>query len=449
MKKNEAYPQMPVKETFLYGRLISGKSLGDVIYIKTRRKYCFRLLLVFESGDVKMLQRTASSNKQMARQERDTALMKIANGSFIPFSYTVKEFYDFWFYHHMLGQKRITYNTYNAYRNIIENYLLPKLGHKKLEALQRKDLVKALSGIPHPGVLRTAAGVVTASLCYAREHNYLSRDIYTGISSEVKRPCLKKKADTRQVYTVEQATHLLYLCKQQEPTIYLPMLLAVTAGLRISEITGLRYSDIDFLGRKLFVERQLGKDLYMEVAQENKPVLCSELPLKTKNSKRAVVLADFVLDEILLERQRYEKRKASDPEFLDLGYICCHENGQCHNRSFYIKPYNRLMEQSGISRLPWRKFRNTYATILAQYQVNMKTISKCLGHYSPDFTSRIYVASQKPETYDISKIIEEYVLAHRLLPKEQGSVDPKRQCNVEQKPYLLPEDQTYRNYFYD
>ena len=143
MKKNETYPQMPVKETFLYGGLISGKSLGDVIYIKTRRKYCFRLLLVFESGDVKMVQRTTSSNKQLARQERDEALMEIANGSFIPFSYTVKEFYDFWFYHHMLGQKRITYNTYNAYRNIIENYLLPKLGHKKLDALQRRDLVKA------------------------------------------------------------------------------------------------------------------------------------------------------------------------------------------------------------------------------------------------------------------------------------------------------------------
>ena len=57
----------------------------------------FRLLLVFESGDVKMVQRTTSSNKQLARQERDEALMEIANGSFIPFSYTVKEFYDFWF----------------------------------------------------------------------------------------------------------------------------------------------------------------------------------------------------------------------------------------------------------------------------------------------------------------------------------------------------------------
>ena len=38
-------------------------------------------------------------------------------------------------------------------------------------------------------------------------------------------------------------------------------------------------------GRKLFVERQLGKNLYGGEAQENRPVLCSELPLKTKNSK--------------------------------------------------------------------------------------------------------------------------------------------------------------------
>ena len=190
MKKNEIYPQMQVKETFLYGRLISGKSLGDVIYVKARRKYCFRLLLVFESGDVKMVQRAASSNKQLARQKRDETLMEIAKGSFIPFSYTVKEFYDFWFYHHMIGQKRITYNTYNAYRNIIENYLLPAIGHKMLDTLQRKDLVNALSAIPYQKVQRTAIGVVTGSLCYALKHNCLSRDIYTGISSEVKQPCL-------------------------------------------------------------------------------------------------------------------------------------------------------------------------------------------------------------------------------------------------------------------
>ena len=171
---------MPVKETFLYGRLISGKSLGDVIYIKARRKYCFRLLLVFESGDVKMVQRTTSSNKQLARQERDEALMEIANGSFIPFSYTVKEFYDFWFYHHMLGQKRITYNTYNAYRNIIENYLLPaNSAIRMLDALQRRDLVKALSGIPVSGSIRELRSGVDHRLPFATRGN---TTIFPGIS---------------------------------------------------------------------------------------------------------------------------------------------------------------------------------------------------------------------------------------------------------------------------
>ena len=80
------------------------------------------------------------------------------------------------------------------------------------------------------------------------------------------------------------------------------------------------------------------------------------------------------------------------------------------------------MEQSGISRLPWRKFRNTYATILAQYQVNTKTISKCLGHSSPEFTSRVYVAFQEQETYDISKIIEDYVLTHHLFTEKNRAV---------------------------
>ena len=78
----------------------------------------------------------------------------------------------------MLGQKRITYNTYNAYRNIIENYLLPKLGHKSWMRCRERDLVKALSGIPHPGVLRTAAGVVTASLAMRGKHNYLPEISY-------------------------------------------------------------------------------------------------------------------------------------------------------------------------------------------------------------------------------------------------------------------------------
>ena len=67
----------------------------------------------------------------------------------------------------------------------------------------------------------------------------------------------------------------------------------------------------------------------------------------------------------------------------------------------------------------------------------------------PGFYQQDLCSLPETGTYDISKIIEEYVLAHHLLSKEQGCVEPKRQCNVEQKPYQLPDAHAYWNYFYD
>ena len=441
MKITDIYLLPNVKETFFYGNLISGYSLGDAIYIKSQNKYCFRLLLVFESGDTRIIQRNAP-DKMAARQKRDQALMQIAKGTFIPFSYTVREFYDYWFYHYIVLENRISYNTYASYRSIIENHIIPVIGCKRLGRLQRKDLIRTLRRIPSPSVQKLASGVLTGSLRYAKKLNYLADVIYNGIHAEIKQLNSRKKKKAckkTEVYSTDQAARLLYLCREKEPQLYLPMLLAVTAGLRISEVIGLKYEDIDFLNKKLAVNRQLGRKLFAEKQAEGVPILSQEIKPKTQRSIRKVSLADFVLDEIQLERQRYEKRRAEDPCFHDLGYICYNPDGQCYNRSFYEDAYNRLIKHCVFPRLPWRKFRNTYATILDEYEINIKTISKCLGHYSPDFTSKVYVAAKVPKTYDIAKPIEAYITANNLLPD---------QCQMEKKSVdILPDDSVYIEYY--
>ena len=339
----------------------------------------------------------------------------------------------------MIQEKHITYNTFTMYRNLIRKYINPFIGTKWLNKLKRKDLVKALHKISSKDQQRTAIGMITGSLRYAKSRNYLPYNIYDGLSAELRRKnasTVTKKSNSP-VYTVEQITRLLCLCREKEPQLYLPMLLAATAGLRISEIIALRYEDIDFLNKKISVERQLGRSIYPNEQSSNRPILSQELKLKTKRSRRTVELADFVLEEILFERQRYEKHRTEDPSFLDLGYLCCRENGQCYHRRFYAKAYNRLTEQCDFPRLPWRKFRNSYATILAGYKINMKTISECLGHYSPDFTSKVYVATKNLSAYDISEAIEEYVSANHLLPEDY---DPKI--------LFLPDDSIYKKWFF-
>nr|WP_288632192.1 site-specific integrase [uncultured Blautia sp.] len=445
--RQKSYKKPQINETFFYGNILSYKSIGDVIYIKARNKYCYRLVLIFESGDIRTVQAGGFTNKQKARAAKEQAIVQISKGNFVPYSYTVKEFYDYWLYHYMIEEKQITYNTFTAYKSILNNHLLPVLRHKKLSGLQRKDLLRALGRISSQNVQRTAAGVISGSLRLAQARGYISTNIYQGIAAEVKRKNLQKKrqkgtsVSKTQVYTVKQAAYILYMCKQTEPQLYLPMLLAVTAGLRLSEIIAVKYEDIDFQNKKLSVKRQLGRRLQpvLLFSGQSYPVTSDEIPLKTSNSKRIVALADFVIDEILLERQKYEKRRAESSAFLDLGYICCRENGQCYQRGFYTKAYSRVMEKCEFQRLPWRKFRNTYATILSEYKVHIKTISQCLGHYSPVFTSKVYV-EDRGSVYDISHVVESYITKHKLFPQKNEEQDS-------QTVYELPGDSAYNSFF--
>ena len=439
MSRKKTYPIPDVNKTFFYGNVVSGRSMGDVVYLKSRKNYSFRLFLIFESGNTKIVQRSGYPDKILTRQKRDETLMQISKGTFVSFSYSVREFYDYWLYYHMIHDKHITYNTFIMYRNLIMNYINPVIGAKWLNKLKREDLVKVLHKISSKDLQRTAIGMITGSLRYAQSHNYLPYNIYDGLSAELRRKNISTMTRKRSspVCSIEQISHLLCLCREKEPQLYLPMLLAATTGLRISEIIALRYENIDFLNKKISVERQLGRSIYPNEQSSNRPVLSQELKLKTKRSRRTVELADFVLEEILFERQRYEKHRTENPSFLDLGYLCCRENGQCYHRSFYAKAYNRLTEQCDFPRLPWRKFRNSYATILAGYKINMKTISECLGHYSPDFTSKVYVATKNLSAYDISEAIEEYVSANYLLPDDY---DPKI--------LFLPDDSIYKKWFF-
>ena len=165
-----------------------------------------------------------------------------------------------------------------------------------------------------------------------------------------------------------------------------------------------------------------------------------EKRLKTINSRRKVVLPDYVLTEILLERQRYEHNRATEPDFCDLGYVCCRKNGLPYGQNFYKKPYQRLLKKYNFPKIDWRKLRNSNATILANEKVSMKAISKNLGHSSPDFTNTVYVEHQ-PLVYDLSRQMEEYVLLYGLLPESPA----KRSRKI----YTLPDDSAYMKYFSD
>lgn len=167
-------------------------------------------------------------------------------------------------------------------------------------------------------------------------------------------------------------------------------------GMRKSEINGIKYSDIDYMHRKLYVQRQLGKK--KGVKKEDvavKTFTKQEVQLKSKSSYRVLDIPDLVFEAILEERNKYEARKSrrkndkSNP-FQDLGFVCCSTYGRPRSRGFVFQHFKKLKEENNLPDLAFHKLRTTYTTILAKNDFSMKAISKLLGHSSEMITFENY-----------------------------------------------------------
>lgn len=414
-----------VPETFFYGELTDFKFRHAIT--PERGKYSIRGEAVFLNGQKCPFQFSGYQTKAEAYQAREVFRESIIKRTFIPFHYKVSEFYDYWLYYVLIDEKKCAYSTFMSYRNAVTNYILPVIGEKKLEDITVKNILKILMPIESPDKFKMVSIVLKTSFRYALNKNFINCNV---CPQAVKIAASKKKMvrignanhldysaeppKQRPVLSVPQVALLLQSCREKEKEIYMMLLLSVATGARISEVIGMKYGDVDFGGKTIRIQRNLGRKLNDDRTED----LCiQEKRCKTPNAYRTIPIPDFVLDEIILERKKYEDQRFLSEEFYDLDYICCHQNGKPYTRTFKDKPFKRLLALLGITDgFHWHDLRHTYATILKNNQVNLKAISIALGHGKPEFSDKVYIAKEEP-VYDFSHIMDKY--ARRVLPAKE------------------------------
>jgi integrase len=100
----------------------------------------------------------------------------------------------------------------------------------------------------------------------------------------------KKKPFDIKVYNESQVKALLEAVKDTE--LYLPVLIAVTLGLRRGKVLGLILADIDYEYNLINISRT-------QVNQNGKVIYA---PTKTVKSKRSILVSDNILE--LLKKQK-------------------------------------------------------------------------------------------------------------------------------------------------
>lgn len=378
-----------VSPYFYYGPVISYEFLGNVS--KDKGKYRFRYELTFQNGEVIKKQQSGFDSIKEANQKKELLVHEILSGKYCPFDFTVQEFYNYWLFK-ILDEKKCCYSTFTQYQTIVRLYILPKTKKgSNLSQLTYEQLKKIVKAAKTNEKRKRLAIILKKSLNFAYDNNFIKTRYGDMIYDFTKMtyPCKRKKRDV--AWSIEKIKNILIKCKENFPELYLPLLLSLTTGIRISEMLAIKYADIDFSDKTLHISRQQGK----EYDPVSKTVISTEVKPKSYSSNRYIPLPDWVVEEIIVKRAWYEKMRAENPDFHDNDYIICRENGDAYYRTYFGKLLTPLLVMCGFEHIRWHDLRHIYATTLQNNSVNLKAISEFLGHASPEFSEEVYITKKE------------------------------------------------------
>lgn len=412
-------PDIP--NTFHYGQIISWSFRESITPITERNTYAYRFRLYFESGDCCSKQIGGFSSKKEALKAREVTIFELQNKSYIPFEYTIQEFYSYYLYYYLPDEKNVSYQTFCTYRNAVKHLLKHIKPDTKLTQLKPEWIYEMLNTIPSPEQRKQIGKILQISLNVAKSKHLIlynpaipvMKTMKLSIKSDFQKQinegtiiCEKKRYP---VLSVNEIGRLLLECKKSEPDLYLPLLLGISSGCRISELIALTFDDIDIWNQEIHITKQLGRKIYnTEQAHREHRVISTEIPTKTRAGERKIPLSDLAYEEIILARKRYEELKKNNPDFYDYNYICCKENGMPFHRGSFRLSFQRLLKQCDLPYMRWHDLRHTFATVLSENEVNIKALALVMGHRDPTITKDVYI-NPKTEVIDCSAQINRFL----------------------------------------
>ena len=171
---------------------------------------------------------------------------------------------------------------------------------------------------------------------------------------------------------------------------------AVSTGLRLGELLGLRWSDVDLKARAATI-RRTAQYLGQEGVQLRSP--------KTSRSRRTVSLSPATVSVLREHRAaQNERRLLMGPAYVDEDAVFCAPDGRLVPPYSISGRFRRLVRRIGLGSLRFHDLRHTSATLALQAGIPAQVVSRRLGHASVAFTLDTYahvLPDQQREAADL------------------------------------------------
>lgn len=249
----------------------------------------------------------------------------------------------------------------------MRRHIVPSIGSIRLDKLTPDHVAKLHADslrVMSPSSVRSVHACLRSVLRTALER----RLIEINPADAVHPP--KATALPMQSLTAEDANRLLHVT-EDEPLGAL-YVLALTTGMRLGELLGLRWSDIDLDAARLSVQVALirtGKWWYLAEPKTEHSRRNMTLPLRAVRALRTHATA------------QKRDRMAAGAAWEDYGLVFTNQWGEPLNGAHVTeRMFKPLLRRAGLPAIRFHDLRHTAATIMLLQGINPRLVAERLGH---------------------------------------------------------------------
>ena len=282
---------------------------------------------------------------------------------------TLREYIPFWQETYDKHQSRPT--TYAAHNYVFKNHILPGLGDIPLSELTSEMVGEFLEerrrfGNHRPG--SSGLGEETMRHIHRLLQQCIDQAIRDGLLTENPAKAFRYRKSTTVKANIMTPLEMEDYLDAAERLGYLPMfMLALTTGLRQSELIALKWSDLDIESRTLTIA-------------ENRAVVRREL-VEYGSQTRSIRLTPEVVDLLIME---HSKHPSSPLMFMHPA------TQRPYSPQMVRRMHDEIIKEAGIDHIRYVDLRHTCAILALKNGMDTKELAQMLGHYRPTITRQNY-----------------------------------------------------------
>lgn len=282
---------------------------------------------------------------------------------------------DFLVQYEGMAKSTMKRRSFETYYDIAKIHLVPAFGDTKLRNLTREQVQRMYASKLDAGLSAARVRRIHGVLSSALNHAVLWRLIEHNVCKEVSPP--RVPAPEIRPFSLEEARRFLAIAEGAKfEALYV---LGLTSGMRLGELGGLYWSDVDLSQRVLYVQRSL---------ITGRGGQSFESP-KTPGSRRSIALTRRATEAHLHHRER------QGTEGLPVGddaLVFTNTVGKPINPSHLLcRSFKPLLKKAGLPNTTFHAAtRHTCCCILLAQGINPRVVSLQLGHSSVAFTLQRY-----------------------------------------------------------